>query len=64
MFRIRHYPFASDPLREVRFLKRWVRVGAFLATLILVLLYVFALDLSVERGVFIFLTMAVTAVLA
>jgi len=64
MFRIRHYPFASDPLREVRFLKRWVRVGAFLATLILVLLYVFALDLSVERGVFIFLTMAVTVVLA
>jgi signal transduction histidine kinase len=64
MFRIRRYPFASDPLGEVRVLKRWVRVGAFLATLVLVLLHVFALDLSVERGVFIFLTMAVTAALA
>jgi signal transduction histidine kinase len=64
MFRNRRYPFASDPLREVRFLKRWVRVGAFLATLTLVLLCLFAFDLSVEQGVLIFLTMAVTAALS
>jgi signal transduction histidine kinase len=64
MFRIRRYPFASDPLREVRFLKRWVRIGAFFATLTLVLLYLFAFDLSVEQGVLIFLTMAVTAALS
>jgi signal transduction histidine kinase len=64
MFRIRRYPFASDPLREVRLLKRRVRVGAFLAMLTLVLLYLFAFDLSVERGVLIFLTLAVTVALA
>ncbi len=63
MFRMRRYPFTSDPLREVRFLKQLVRVGAFLATLTLVLLYLFAFDLSVEEGVVIFFTMAVTAVL-
>jgi signal transduction histidine kinase len=64
MFRIRRYPFASDPLREVGLLKRRVRVGAFLAILTLVLLYLFAFDLSVGRGVLIFLTMAVTVALA
>jgi signal transduction histidine kinase len=64
MFRIRQYPFASDPLREVCFLRRWVRVGAFVATLILALLYLFAFGLPVERGVLIFLTMAVTVALA
>jgi len=64
MFRIRRYPFASDPLREVRLLKRWVTVGAFLATLTLVLLYLFAFHLSVGQGVLIFLTMAVTVALA
>lgn len=64
MFRIRRYPFVSDPLREVSLLKRWVRVGALLVTLILVLLYLFAFDLSAGRGVLIFLTMAVTVGLA
>jgi len=63
MFRIRRYPFASDPLREVRVLKRWVRVGALLTVLILVLLYLFVLDLSRERGLFIFVTMAVAGAL-
>ncbi len=64
MFRIRRYAFASDPLREVRLVKRWVRVGAFLAILTLVALYLVAFDLSVERGVLIFVTMAVTVALA
>jgi signal transduction histidine kinase len=48
----------------VRFLKRWVRAGTFLATLILALLYLFAFDLSARQGVLIFLTMAIAAVLA
>jgi signal transduction histidine kinase len=64
MFRVRRYAFASDPLREVRLLKRWVWVGACLATLILALLYLFAFHLPAGEGVLIFVTMAVTAALA
>jgi signal transduction histidine kinase len=64
MFRIRRYPPASDPLREVRFLKGWVRVGAFVATFALVSLYLFAFHLSVGQGILVFLTMAVTTALA
>jgi signal transduction histidine kinase len=64
MFRIRRHPFAGDPLEEVGLLKRWVRVGAFVAMLALVLLYLLAFDLSLNRGVVIFLTMAVTVALA
>jgi len=64
MFRIRQHPFASDPLREVRLLKRWVGVGASLATLILVLLYLFTFHLSVGEGIFVSLTMVVTVALA
>jgi hypothetical protein len=64
MFRIRRYPFAGDPLRDVHLLKQWVRVGALLVTLTLVLLYLFAFDLSAGRGVLIFLTMTVTVGLA
>jgi signal transduction histidine kinase len=64
MFRIRRYPFASDPLREVRLLKQWGRVGVFLATFALVSLYVFVFDLSMARGALIFFTMAGTGALA
>ncbi|MGQ9571669.1 MAG: GAF domain-containing sensor histidine kinase [Dehalococcoidia bacterium] len=64
MSRLRRYPFAKDPLREVRLLKRGVTVGACLAIVALLFLYLFAFHLSVQQGIFIFLTMALTVALA